>query len=150
MALNILQLHAKVYLDLLAADVGPPPLVVFRGGVPLDPNTGKPTIGPPYVVVYFAFRTPSGVDEPDKVSLEATSDVLYTSAYCHSVGGDEHAALAVGGRVRGALRGVRPVISGRECGPIGWADGAPVQRDETTGTSVFDLVETWQFTSLPG
>lgn len=143
MALNLLQLHAKVFLDQLDADDAPPPLVVLNGEVPSG-------VTPPYVVVYFTFRTPSGTDEPDKVSLEATSDVLYTSAYCHSVGGNQHASLAVAGRVRAALRGVTPTVAGRVCGPITFADSTPVQRDETTGTRVFDLVDVWQFLSLPG
>jgi hypothetical protein len=141
-ALNILQLHKQVFLDLLDADDVSPPLVVLDGQV-----AGQ---APPYVLLYIALRTPSGVDEPDKVSLEATSDVLNATAYCHSVGGGQHAALAVADRVRAALRGVVPVIANRVCFPIGQVDGQPVQRDETTGVPVFDQVDVWQFTSLPG
>lgn len=151
MALNILQLHAQAYIDLLAADDVAPALVVLPGGVPRDPVSGKPSVAPPYVVVYFGFRTPKASDEPDKVGLEeAASSALYTVAACHSVGGNQHAALAVGGRVRAALLGVTPVIAGREVGPIKPADSAPVQRDETTGVMVADLVDVWEFLSLPG
>lgn len=150
MALNILQAHVQVFLDLLGADDVTPPLVVLDGAVPRDPTSGAPSVPPPYVVVYFSFRTPSGTDEPDKVGKEAESDVLYTTAYCHSVGGNQHAALAVGGRVRAALRGVTPSVAGRVCGPIKFADGPPVQRDESTGVLVADLTEVWQFLSLPG
>lgn len=142
MALNILQAHAQVVLDLLDADNTAPALVVHNGEVPAAAR-------PPYVVVYFVFRTPSGTDEPDKVSLEAHSDVLYTSAYCHSVGGNQYASLAVGGRVRAALRGIIPAVAGRVCGPIAFADGSPVRRDETTGVSVFDFTEVWEYVSLP-
>jgi hypothetical protein len=149
MALNILQLHKKAFLDLLDADNTSPALIVLDGKVPGPPEqtSWQP---PPYVLLYFALRTPSGVDEPDKVSLENTSDVINATAYCHSVGGDQHAALAVAGRVRTALRGVVPVIAGRVCFPIGQVDSQPIQRDETTGTAVFDAVDIWQFTSLPG
>lgn len=149
MALNILQLHKKAFLDLLDADNTSPALLVLDGIVPGPPQqtTWQP---PPYVLLYFALTTPSGVDEPDKVSLENTSDVLNAIAWCHCVGGDQHAALAVAGRVRAALRGVTPVISNRVCAPIVQSDSQPTQRDETTGTPVFDQVDIWQFTSLPG
>ena len=144
MALNILQAHKKVILDLLDADNASPALVVLDGEVPAG-------TAPPYVLVYMGFRTPSGAEEPEKVSKEAASDVLYASAYCHSVGGNAHASLAVAGRVRVALRGAAPVIAGRgECSWIGHADWTPTSRDETTGTAVFDTVDVWQFFSLPG
>lgn len=143
MALNILQAHKQVFLDLLDADNASPALVALDGEVP-DGTT------PPYVLIYMAFRTPSGAEEPEKVSFEAASDVLYASAWCHSVGGTAHGSLAVAGRVRAALRGVIPVIAGRgECSRIGNVDGTPTNRDETTGVAVFDTVDVWQFFSLP-
>jgi hypothetical protein len=142
-ALNILQAHKQVFLDLLDADNASPALVVLDGEVP------DGTVAP-YVLIYMAFRTPSGTDEPDKVSLEAASDLLYASAFCHSVGGNPHASLAAAGRVRTALRGVRPTIAGRgECSRIGNVDGSPTHRDETTGIAVFDTVDAWEFFSLP-
>jgi hypothetical protein len=140
---NIVQSHAKVFLDLLDADnLSGDPLVVYDGRV-----TGT---ADHYVLVYFAFRTPSGTDEPQKVSLEATSDVLDATAYCHSVGGDAAAARAVAGRVRAALLGVSPTVAGRLCYPIEHADGPPMQRDEATGTPVFDQVDVYKLTSQPG
>jgi hypothetical protein len=142
-ALNILQAHKQVILDLLDADNVPPSLVVLDGVVP-DGITA------PYVLLYMGFRTASGAEEPEKVSKEAPSDVLYATAYCHSVGGNSHASLAVAGRVRAALRGIQPVIAGRgECSQIGQADWAPTSRDETTGAAVFDTVDVWEFFSLP-
>jgi hypothetical protein len=98
----------------------------------------------------MGFRTPSGAEEPDKVSLEAASDLLYATAICHSVGANPHASLGVAGRVRAALRGVRPTIAGRgECSRIGNIEGSPTNRDETTGIAVFDTVDAWEFFSLP-
>jgi len=142
-ALNILQLHKQVFLDLLEADNAVPALVVLDGEVPNGTTA-------PYVLIYTRFRTPSGAEEPDKVSFEAASDVLYATAFCHSVGGNAHASLAVAGRVRAALRGVRPVIAGRaDCSRIGNVDGSPTSRDETTGVAVFDTVDAWEFLSLP-
>lgn len=149
MALNILQLHKQVFLDLLDADNAAPALVVLDGKVPGPPQQATPQ-APPYVLLYFALRTPSGANAPDQVSLENPSDVIDAAAYCHSVGGDQHAALAVAGRVRAALRGVTPTIASRVCAPIWQADSLPTQRDETTGVPVFDQVDVWQFTSLPG
>jgi hypothetical protein len=150
-ALNILQAHAQAVLDLLDGDDVPPALVVLAGENPRDPNTGAPSTPPPYVLVYIGFRVPGADEEPDKVSPElAVSQALYTTAVCHSVGGNQHAALAVAGRVRAALHGVTPTIAGRGCGPIKWADGAFVQRDETTGVLISDLVTEYEFLSLPG
>lgn len=142
--MNVLQAHTRVVLALLDADDVPPPLVVCNGIVP-------PNVVPPYVLVYFALRTPSGLEVPEMVSLEATSDVLILSAYCHSVGYDSpDAALAVAGRVRTQLLGVTPVIANRVCSPITHADGPPTVRDEKTQRPVFDQIDLYQFTSLPG
>lgn len=151
MALNILQAHAQAFLDLLDADNGPPPLVVLSGDNPRDPATGFPSTAPPYVLVYIGFRVPGGAEEPDKVSPEdAASKALYTTVTCHSVGGNQHAALAVAGRVMTALLGVMPAVTGRSCGPIKRPDGNPVQRDESTGVLVSDHVDVYEFLSLPG
>jgi hypothetical protein len=141
---NILQAHTRAVLALLEADDGPPPLKVLNGFVPGD-------VTPPYVLLYFALRTPAGTEVPDLVSLEDTSDVLVTSAYCHSVGWDSpDAALAVAGRVRACLLGVIPVITGRVCFPILHTAGPPTSRDEKTQRALFDQIDTYEFTSLPG
>lgn len=142
--MNVLQAHARAVLALLDADDAPPPLVVCNGIV-------TPGVTPPYVLLYFALRTPSGIEVPEMVSLEQTSDVLILSAYCHSVGYDTpDAALAVAGRVRARLLGVTPVITDRVCAPIAHADGPPTVRDENTSRAVFDQIDLYQFTSLPG
>lgn len=140
--MNILQAHADVFLTLLDADNTNPALVVVDSVV-----TNQ---APPYVLVYFAYQTPSGVDEPDKVSLEATSDVLHTTAYCHSVGITPQSARTIAGRVRAALLGKTPTVAGRVCFPLTHQDGPPMVRDETTGTAVLDQVDVYRFTSLPG
>lgn len=142
--MNVLQAHSRAMLALLDADNTAPALVVCNGFVPAA------TV-PPYVLVYFALRTPAGFEVPDLVSLERTSDVLVTSAYCHSVGYDvPDAALAVAGRVRTQLLGVTPTIAGRVCTPIVHTDGPPTVRDEKTQRAVFDQIDLYQFTSLPG
>ena len=141
---DVLLDHTDAVLALLTADVGPPPLVVCNGIVPGD-------VTPPYVLVYFALRTPAGTEVPDMVSLEATSDVIVTSAYTHSVGYDTpDAALAVAGRVRACLLGVIPVVQGRVCYPILHAAGPPTSRDEKTQRAVFDQIDMYEFTSQPG
>lgn len=142
--MSILPDHTRAMLALLEADNAPPALVVHNG---LVPNGGLP----PYVLVYFALRTPTGLEIPGLVSLERTSDVLVVSAYCHSVGYDSpDNALAVASRVRTRLLGVEPVITGRTCFPIAHADGPPTARDEKTQRAVFDQIDLYQFTSLPG
>lgn len=143
MTLNILQAHAQVFLDLLDADNVSPALVVLNGRVPEGQR-------PPYALLYFALRTPTGRDVPELVSLESTSDVVVASAYCHNVGGDPHGALAVAGRVRTALLGVTPSIAGRVCAPIEQVDAMPTDRDESTGEPIFDQVTVYEFLSLPG
>lgn len=141
--MNVLQAHTRAVLALLDADNAAPPLVVCNGIVASET--------PPYVLVYFALSTPTGAEVPEMVSLEQTSDVLVLSAYCHSVGYDSpDNALAIAGRVRTQLLGVTPVIAGRVCFPIVHADGPPTVRDEKTQRAVFDQIDLYQFTSLPG
>jgi hypothetical protein len=142
--MNILQAHAKAFLDLLDADDASPPLIVLHGQV-------KPGEQPPYVLLYIRLYTPSGAEVPQMVSLENTSDVLDVWAYCHSVARlDPMNALAVAGRVRACLLGVTPVISDRVCTPISHSDGRPVDRNDELGSTVFDQVDVYLFMSLPG
>lgn len=143
--MNVLQAHAKAVLDLLDADNDPPALVVLSGVVPKT----TPATTPPYVLVYFRLWTPAGREVPEAVSLELTSDVLDTWAYCHNVGGNPNTAMAVAGRTRAALLGVTPAIAGRLCYPITHDDSQPVNRDESAGTAVFDLVDVYAFRSIP-
>ncbi len=137
---QILDDHARVFLTLVDVDAV---LTALDGEVP----DGQAL---PYVLVYFAFRTPSGVDEPELVSLEATSDVLTTTATCHSVGTTQASARVTASRVRTALLGKFPALSGRLCYPIVYTDGPPMRRDETTGDTLFDQVDVYEFTSQPG
>lgn len=141
--MNVIEAHQQAFLDLLDADNTGPALVVLDGIVP----NGQAV---PYVLVYFAWRTPQGVDEPQKVSLEKTSDVLEATVTCHALADSQRGALAVAGRVRAALLGVIPTIASRVCAPIVHVDGAPVYRDETTLEPVFDVADQYRFTSLPG
>lgn len=143
MALNVLQAHAQAFLDLLDADDAPPALVVLNGKVPKDQTL-------PYALCYFRLRTPTGLEVPEKVSLEATSDVLDAWVYVHSIASTPMNALAVAGRARARLLGVTPVIAGRLCYPIQHDDSVPTSRDESTLVDVFDQVDIYKFTSQPG
>lgn len=140
--MNVLQAHARAILDLLDADDAAPPLQVLHSQV----KTGQTL---PYVLVYFRLHTPSGGQVPQNVSLESTSDVIDTWAYCHSVSGDPFGALGVAGRVRAALLGKTPAVTGRACYPISHDDGRPAERDERLGTAVFDQVDVYAFRSQP-
>lgn len=139
---NVLQDHYRWVLARLDADNANPPLVVLHGKVTTSQLM-------PYVLVYFRLVTPSGEAEMDKVSLENVSDVINTTAYCHSIGGSADAALSVAYRVRAALLGVIPTITGRVCFPVRHDDSVPADRDETTGSDVYDQIDVYSFASMP-
>lgn len=131
--------HAAAVLALLDADNGPPALNWHDGKVPtgVDPRVA------PYVLVYFDSNDPES-------SKEAAPYRFQLTATCHSVGASARAARMVADRVRTALLAVAPVVAGRSCFPIAREQGVPPQRDETTGFSVFDEVDIYILTSLPG
>jgi len=55
----------------------------------------------------------------------------------------------VADRVAAALLDAIPVVTGRTCFPIRWEDGAPPQRDEATGSTVMDVIDTYVLRSVP-
>lgn len=126
---------ANVALSLLAADIGPPPLVVFDGVVLPDTpvNAG-------YVLVYSYLGRPSG--DPDN-PLNGLTKVWNQRWILHCVGSTAAAARAVAQRARMALLDVRPVVAGLACGLIRLEETLPPQRDETTGVLVMDAVQTY-------
>lgn len=141
--MNILQAHKAAVFDRLAAAPGSPALVPLAGGtVALN----QPL---PYLVVHLRLWTPSGELEPDKVGKENTSDLLNVWAYCHSVGGNVDAALAIAGKVRGQLLGWEPAITGRVCFPIKHEDSTPADPNQTTGQTLVDQIDVYGFTSMP-
>lgn len=135
------QAHADAILALLA---GAPPLspalVVYDGEAPKDPAQ----LAAEYVLVYM-YTT-----RPDGSALTNVSDRAVTRAICHCVGGDAKAARAVAGRVAAALLDVTPIITGRTCWPIRDEGSQPPRRDDTTGATVMDQVNTYRLASLPG
>src|SRR5262245_57309808 len=89
-------------IALLRADLGPPPLVVFPGGVP----NLTPAAIPPYVVVYSTVEWTAGAQGDALDGISGTPTIRWI---CHCVGGGvpgatpedaEIAARAVGQRVR--------------------------------------------------
>ncbi len=134
----MIEAHAQAFLALLAADVGPPPLVVYDGKVP-DGAT------PPYVLVYFADHDPTDVSST-RITGEARRFRQW--GYCHCVGGNQTAARIVAQRVRAAVLGVVPTVAGRQCFPIRREEGQPTQRDESTGL-VMDKVDVYRLESIP-
>jgi hypothetical protein len=130
--------HAAAILALLDADNTAPALVVLDGKVP----TG--TVAP-YVLVYFA-----AYDSETSRPLTLASQRAVVRAYCHSVGGNAKAARIVADRVRVALLDVVPTVAGRKCFPIRREDSQPPQRDESTGTTVMDQIDTYRLETVPG
>lgn len=128
-------------IALLRAELGPPALTVYPGGVP----NLAPAAAPPYVVVYTSVEWPPS----DTDSLDGLSGSPTVRWICHCVGGGagatpedaEIAARAVGQRVRTALLNKRLVIAGLNLGLIRQEPGAGVPtRDDSTGVPVMDLI----------
>jgi hypothetical protein len=134
--------HAAAILALLDADNTAPALVVYDGKVP---DGSPPPSSNPYVLVYFA-----AYDSETNRPLTLASQRAVVRAYCHSVGGNAKAARIVADRVRVALLDVVPTVAGRKCFPIRREDSQPPQRDESTGTTVMDQIDTYRAESIPG
>lgn len=141
------RLHAAAFLALLDADDANPALVVFDGHVPRA-SSGQPQ-RPPYVLVYLSVGAPGAALEPGKSDATFRSQLFRTSAICHSVGVDASAARSVADRVRAAVLDVTPAVAGRSCWPIRWVDGQSARRDETTGMAVIDVIDVYEFDSVP-
>lgn len=133
--------HAQVGLVALRAN---PDLAgkVHDGRVPEEPNT--PTPSPPYLLVYTNVGWPR---EGVGASLNGQAVTVRTTYTCHCVGESAKAARAVAMQARISLLNLRPVIEGRNCGPIQEDDVLPPDRDETTGGLVMDQVLTFSFLS---
>jgi hypothetical protein len=131
--------HAAALLALLDADNAAPALTWFDGKVP----TGTDPKVTPYVVAYFDSADPEADFTAAPYQFEMT-------ATCHCVGGSAQAARMVADRVRTALLGVIPAVSGRACWPVVRESGTPPQRDESTGSLVMDQVDVYTLRSVPG
>lgn len=125
------QALAQVPFPLLTADPLSPALTVLDGFVPdLTPV--------PYVLLYTTVGRPP--EDPDRAG-NGRSGVWMARWYCHCVAATAMSARAIAQRVRTQLLDVRPTVAGLSCGQIRWEDTQPPQRDESTGTPIFDLVE---------
>ena len=124
-------------LALLAADVGPPALVVFDGIVPAGTS-----VLAGYVLVYSVVEWPAGAFGDSLDGLAGTPTVRWIT---HSVGATASASRAVAQRVRTQLLNKRLVIAGLNLGLIRQEPGAaPPTRDESTGAAVMDTVATYR------
>jgi len=108
-------------------------LVVYpdaEGFTPVEPS-------PPYVRTYPTIDRPA--DAPAN-ALSGISQQWLTRWYCHCVGANEYASLAVAMLVRTALLDQRPTIAGRNCGLIREDQFLPPTKDDSTGATVFESV----------
>lgn len=124
-------------LALLAADIGPPPLLAFDGVVPAgtDPNRG-------YVQVYATVEWPVGGQGDSLTGAARTPTVRWIT---HSVSTTAAGARGVHQRVRTQLLNKRLVVAGADCGLIRMEAGSgPPTRDETTGTAVIAILATFR------
>lgn len=131
--------HAAAVLALLNAVDDVPALVVHDGKVPNGAVA-------PYVLVYFDDTDP---ELADSRPLTGASQRHVLRAICHSVGANATAARMVADRARTALLDVVPTVAGRRCQPIRREDGQPPQRDEDTGTPLFDKIDVYRLESVP-
>lgn len=130
--------HAGAVLALLNAAITAP-RKVYDGKVPADANAATN----PYVLAYFDAARPD-------LSFRGITHTFQLRITCHSVGGNAQAARRVAESVAAALLDVTPTVAGRKCYPIRWEDGTPPQRDETTGVTVMDQIDTYVLRSVPG
>lgn len=137
--MSSIQDHANAVLALLRADTL---LTVYDGRV--DGTADH------YVLVYSFRQLPGGEIAPDKTSLTGESSTVDMRFYCHCVGVDAVAARAVQGRVQAVLLDVAPSVAGRACFPIRWVEGQQVRRDEETLSPVFDAIDVYGLTTVPG
>jgi len=124
---------AVALLALLGANAN---LTVIDGDVP----TGQE---PPYLVVYLVGAPKEG-DNLNRVSNEAAP-----RAYLHSVGMTPAAARIVAGQAASTIVGQQLTVAGWSCGPIKNELSNPPERDESTGVTVMDQVDTyvWRMTA---
>jgi hypothetical protein len=132
--------HAAAVLALLNG-VGKPAAIRIDDGKTPDPLPELSTH--PYALASFDSDDP----EFDK---EANAWLFVMTVTVHCVGANAQAARQVADWVRTALVAVRPTVSGRSCFPTTSEPGIPPQRNETTGSTVMDLVAQYTIRSIPG
>lgn len=135
----MIQDHADEALALLRLAPGSPALAVY----PDEDGVVPDGLVPPYVRVYVAVDRTAGTD------LGGDSDVAACRIYAHSIGANDVAARAVAQRVAEALLDVTPIVAGRACWPIRHEAGLPPRREEESGPTVVDQVDTYVFASVP-
>lgn len=140
MADNLEAVHMNAGLDLLRA-AG---LTVYPdadGNVPLARDRAET-----YVLAYVSIERPTGGASN---RINGDSDTWITRYYCHCVGPNEYSAGAIAGRVRVAMLDVTPAMAGRTPTPIRQDADQPTQRDESTGTAVYDRVVVYRLRTSP-
>jgi hypothetical protein len=134
----VIDIHAQAVLDLLTAAIASP-RKVFDGQVDPPVADVKAT---PYVLAYFDAARPD-------LNFQGATYTFQLRITCHSVGANAQAARRVAQDAAAALLDVSPTVSGRKCYPIRWEEGTPPQRDESTGVTVMDQIDTYVLRSVP-
>lgn len=114
-------------------------LTVYDGAVP------NPTPAPPYVVVYSIVSWPA--DDDAVGSLDGKTRRATVRWICHCIGGSQQACREVAQLVRTALLDQRPTVAGVTCGFIRDEQDDPPDRNEQTGSVVFDAVHVYRMTA---
>lgn len=139
--LTIEEDHAQAALGLLRANSD---LIIGGSSIVYDGATTRPAPPPPYVVVYTRVAFPK---DGTGVALDAAQSAVTTTVTCHCVGQTAIAARTVAMQVRATLLNARPVITGRNCAPFKQTASTDPNFDDSTGTTVFDAVQVYEFMS---
>lgn len=102
---------------------------------------------PPYVRVYMALEDPPN-GAADRI--DGDSVTIVARFYCHCVGANEYAARVIASLVRQRLLNVVPTIAGRTCFKLRKEVSVPADRNEQTGTAMFDRVDVYRLQTGPG
>lgn len=126
--------HPSAVLAALQAN---PNLTALAGPVP------KGT-APPYVAVYVYIP----YESRERINNTVTdhTDVI---AITHSVAASAAGVAIVRKNVRTALLDQRMTVTGAQCSPVSHEVGLPADWDTSSGVTVMDAVDEWDYTARP-
>ena len=129
------ELHGRVVLDILTNDANQP---VYN-------NAAPDNVTPPYLYVFSHIYWPG--NGSDGQNFEMVTNQCQSRSFVHCVGETDESARALSNRVRQLLVNVKPVIAGRSCSLIQQESSNTPDKDERSGSTIFDAVASYLYTS---